>query len=83
VFTPFHAHLAFLLLFFDPVLMMNKELKQQLLNDTTLQVFLKEKKSVHSGQHKQLGQCIAYPDDKINEKVYTLYGLRKEEGEKT
>ena len=30
-------------------------------------------------QVQQLAQRIAYTDDKINEKVYALYGLSKEE----
>ncbi len=30
-------------------------------------------------QQQQLEQRIAYTDDKINEKVYALYGLSEEE----
>jgi type I restriction-modification system DNA methylase subunit/predicted type IV restriction endonuclease len=47
--------------------------------ETMLQLQQQKQSSTLPGQLQQLEQRIAYTDDKINEKVYTLYGLSEEE----
>ena len=44
-----------------------------------LQLQQQKQSSTLPDQLQQLEQRIAYTDDKINEKVYTLYGLSEEE----
>jgi len=44
-----------------------------------LQLQQQKQSSTLPGQLQQLEQRIAYTEDKINEKVYTLYGLSEEE----
>jgi len=47
--------------------------------ETMLQLQQQKQSSTLPDQLQQLEQRIAYTDDKINEKVYTLYGLSEEE----
>jgi hypothetical protein len=44
-----------------------------------LQLQQQKQTSILPEQAQQLEQRIAYTDDKINEKVYALYGLSAEE----
>ena len=44
-----------------------------------LQLQQQKQSSTLPDQMQQLEQRIGYTDDKINEKVYTLYGLSEEE----
>ena len=47
--------------------------------DNMLQLHQQKQSSTLPEQVQQLEQRIAYTDDKINEKVYALYGLSAEE----
>jgi TolA-binding protein len=47
--------------------------------ETMLQLQQQKQSSTLPEQLQQLEQRIAYTDDKINEKVYALYGLTEEE----
>ena len=47
--------------------------------ETMLQLHQQKQSTTLPDQLHQLEQRIAYTDDKINEKVYALYGLKEDE----